>query len=146
MREAGEPRRHLQAIREGRYAAIDPGGNVGLFGARPNPGHLAPDDVDDLRQFVDAQAAQYRADAGWTLVVFRDGSEFDYVEASAALSGTFLHMENPPPVLQADGGSDGDREYRPKRCKWDESREKQREVEIALVSGFYAVHCAAPSD
>ena len=66
---AGDARLDQQAPRVVREDALELGGDLRLLGPRADEGHVAAQDVDDLRQLVDVEAAQDAADRGHAIVV-----------------------------------------------------------------------------
>ena len=107
---------------------------------RPGPdyGHVAPQDVEEFRQLVEAGAAEEPAVGGEPLVVGEEvaravalvghGAELDEPEDALALAGAGLGEEGVAPHEYGAGGGEG----REERAQDEEREEGAKEVQRAF--------------
>ena len=126
-KSGGGPGRQLHAV-AGHVLGValaEAGHELRALGARPDQGHLALEDVPELRQLVEGGAAQQRPDAGGARVVtlretragdrlrVRDhGPELHDQKWLAVQAHAQLAVEHAAAVGQVDGEADG-RQQRP---------------------------------
>lgn len=124
---AGQSRLDLQTKREGgdRLAVLFR--DLGAFGARTDDGHIALEDVEELREFVEADGANELADRGDAVVVrLREPGnavtlrvdahtpELEYVEPPCVFGQADLLVQHGAAVVEFDrerGQKHGGRQY-----------------------------------
>ena len=121
LRIAGQPRLDLHPVAELRQQRAVVLHVFNPLRARADQRHLAPKDVEKLRQLVDARAAQHAADGRDARVVVHGelcaillrihdhGAEFDERKPLAVLGVPLLPVEHRPAVVRLDG--DGRRQH-----------------------------------
>src|SRR5260370_35090034 len=92
--QAGYSRRRLQAAQMPRLVKLE---LIGQGGARADEAHFAANHIDELRQFIDAEAAEPVAGLSHALVV----GELEHALAAGAVLGRRLALANHLPDLVA---------------------------------------------
>src|SRR5208282_6138249 len=92
--QAGYSGRRLQAAQMPRLIKLE---LVGQGGARADEAHLAANHIEELRQFIDAEAAEQPADGSYALVV----GELEHALAAGAVLRRGLALANPLPDVVA---------------------------------------------
>lgn len=124
LRPARNPRTDDVAIAVERQGRLVPFGKRDCFRPGPDPAHFAAQDVDDLRQLVDAGLAEERAEPRDALVALRGhagdprlvafrrlrhmrhGPELEDPEPLATKADALLSKQRRPRAVEADGDGD----------------------------------------
>src|SRR5262249_47346276 len=112
----GKPRSHGVALREEWQASLQHFAEVRLLRARTYQAHLPMQDVEELRQLIQAVTANKGADASNTAIaiggpartpllpILAHGAKFQNLELRAVQASSFLLEQHRPPALEHDRG------------------------------------------
>jgi len=150
LRIAGEPGLDLHAVAELRHAAAVIIDVFDALGPRADERHLAAQDVEKLRQLVDARAAQDAAHGRDARVVLHGelravrlrvhdhGAELDEGETLAVARIALLAKEHRPAVVRLDGDGRGEHE----RAGHEDADEREHDIHQPLDGQLLDVHGA----
>ena len=142
LRPAGDARADLMLDHVQGDALLEPVDEKGELGARPDETHVALEDVEELRQLVDGEFADERAEfrlarvgvgapAGRLPVVYAHGAEFVHVKR--------LFVQSDALLLEQDGAGrgelDADRREQHERRGADDQYQRPDDVHGALEEG-----------
>jgi len=133
----GDPTGHAVPVVVSANVVLEPIDEMGTLRPGPDQGHLAPDDVDELGQLVDAQPPEQPAHGGHALVfrfeprgvavvVFAHGAELHDLEEPALAAD--------PSLTEQDGAGAG-QPNRYRAQKQDRGRQHQGEGRGGEVEG-----------
>eukprot|EP01136_Pigoraptor_vietnamica_P003704 Opistho-1_new@33256 len=103
LRPAGDARPHDMAVAVERQFLLIPFGEHFRLGPRPDPAHLAAQDVHDLRQLVDARPAQEPAEPGDARIIVAGHRRAPRILGHFAAShrAELEHRERAPAIAHA---------------------------------------------